>query len=106
MITSIYVTVSSNAEAKELAKMLLEKKLIACANIFPIESIYFWNGQLQEDNEHAIIMKTQTKLVDEVIIELKKLHSYDVPCIVSWDVANGNKEYIAWVKEETKNQIT
>jgi periplasmic divalent cation tolerance protein len=102
MITSIYVTVSGYDEAKKLAKLLLEKKLVACANIFPITSIYYWKGELQNDNEHAMIMKTQTDLVDKLITELKEYHSYEVPCIVSWDVAKGNEDYIAWVEDETK----
>jgi len=103
MFTSIYVTAKSDNEAKAIARALIEKKLIACANLFPITSLYYWDNELQDDAEIAIIMKTRSNLVDSVINELKKIHSYDVPCIVSWPIANGNSEYLAWVEQETQN---
>jgi periplasmic divalent cation tolerance protein len=101
MFSSIYVTVSSEAEGKEIAKKLLEQRLIACANLFPISSLYYWENKLQEDSEFAIIMKTRSKLIDQLIAELKKIHSYDIPCIVSWPIEKGNGEYLSWVERET-----
>jgi len=102
MYNSIYVTAGSEHEAKVIAKKLLEQKLIACANIFPVNSLYYWDGDLQDDAEFALIMKTKTELVEQLINELKKIHSYDVPCIVSWSIAAGNEEYLSWIKQETK----
>ena len=104
MFASIYVTVSSEDEGKDIAKKLLEQRLIACANLFPINSIYYWENKLQEDIEFAIIMKTRSELIDRLIVELKKIHSYDIPCIVSWPIEKGNREYLNWVKEETMEQ--
>ncbi len=101
MFTSIYVTINSEHEAKGIAKSLLDKRLIACANIFPINSLYYWEGKFQEDKEIAIIMKTRSRLVEQVIAELSKIHSYDVPCIVSWDISQGNNEYFRWIEKET-----
>ena len=101
MYVSVYVTTSSEHEAKDIAKNLLDQRLIACANLFPITSLYFWDEKLQEEAEIAIIMKTRAGLVDILIDELKKLHSYDVPCIVSWDIIKGNEEYLSWIKGET-----
>jgi periplasmic divalent cation tolerance protein len=102
MFASMYVTVSDEVEGKKIAKILLEKKLIACANLYPIDSLYNWEGSLQEDKEIAIIMKTRSELVEELIEELKSIHSYDVPCIVSWEIVKGNPEYLSWVKDETR----
>jgi periplasmic divalent cation tolerance protein len=102
MFNSIYVTASSETEAKEIAKSMLEKHLIACANLFPISSYYYWDGKLQEDSEFGMIMKTRAELVDQLIDELKKMHSYDVPCIVSWPIDKGNEEYLSWIENETK----
>ena len=101
MYASVYVTTASPSEAQMIAKALIEKKLIACANLFPITSIYTWSGSLHEDSETAMIMKTRTNLVDTVISETKKLHSYEVPCIVSWEISKGYQEYLDWVQAET-----
>ena len=101
MFVSVYVTASSEHEAKGIAKNLLDQRLIACANLFPITSLYFWNEKLEEENEFAIIMKTRSVLVDKLIDELKTIHSYDVPCIVTWDITKGNPEYLSWIQSET-----
>jgi periplasmic divalent cation tolerance protein len=101
MYVSVYVTASSEHEAKSIVKNLLGQRLIACANLFPITSLYFWDEKLQEEAEIAIIMKTRAGLVEKLIDELKKIHSYDVPCIVSWDIIKGSKDYLAWIKNET-----
>lgn len=106
MFSSIYVTVSSEEEGKEIAKKLLEQRLIACANLFPISSLYYWENKLQEDSEFAIIMKTRSELIDQLIVELKKIHSYDIPCIVSWSIEKGNSEYLCWVEKETMEPKT
>ena len=101
MYSSVYITTSSKNEAKNIAKELLAMKLIACANIFPIDSIYNWENKLQDDSEYAVIMKTRTELIDELISEVTKLHSYDVPCVVSWSIEAGNRDYLNWIGTET-----
>lgn len=102
MFASVYITVGSESEAKEIARTLLNRGLIACANMFPITSYYYWENAFQEDTEFAVIMKTQGKLLDKLISELKQLHSYEIPCIVSWDIVKGNKDYLNWIERETK----
>lgn len=101
MFSSVYITTSSEAEAKEIAKKLLDKKLIACANMFPISSLYYWENKLCDDSEFAVIMKTRAELLDELIEQIKKIHSYEVPCIVSWDISKGNEDYLKWIEKET-----
>ncbi len=103
MFTSLYATAGNDKEARDIVKKLLSKNLIACANLFPISSLFFWDNKLQEDEEIGIIMKTQEQLVEKVIDEFKKLHSYEVPCIVSWNISNGNKDYLDWISSETKS---
>ena len=105
MFTSVYTTIGSEHEAKEIAKNLMDQKLIACANMFPINSLYFWDGKLQDDCEFAIIMKTRFELVEELITELTKIHSYDVPCIVCWEISKGNENYLSWIIQETRKPI-
>ena len=101
MYISLYGTVGTEKEARDIAKALLSKKLIACANIFPICSVFFWENKLQEDEEVGIIMKTRKELSKEVINEFKSLHSYEVPCIVSWEIKDGLPEYLDWIGRET-----
>ena len=102
MFVSIYITVGMEKEAKNIAKTLLRKKLIACANLFPVTSLFHWENKLQEDDEIAMIMKTRTELVDKAIKEIKKLHSYEIPCIVVWQIYKGNEDYLSWIEKETQ----
>jgi periplasmic divalent cation tolerance protein len=97
---SIYITCKDNKEAEEISKHLLKRRLIACANLFPIKSFYWWKGKINEDNEIAIIAKTDMTNFEEIKQEVKKLHSYEVPCIVSWKIEQGNEDYLDWIKDE------
>ncbi|MBW2980407.1 divalent-cation tolerance protein CutA [Candidatus Woesearchaeota archaeon] len=96
----IYITCKDEKEARKIAKHLLEKKLIACANFFPINSMYWWEGKIEDDKEFLLLAKTTKKNANKVKDEVKKVHSYDVPCILEIDV-DGNKEYIDWVDRVT-----
>lgn len=87
------------AEAKKIARHLLEKRLIACANIFPIESLFWWEGKLTEEKEAAMLCKAKKESFSSIEAEVKKIHSYKVPCIVAFDWAASNKGYAEWVKK-------
>lgn len=99
----IYVTCKDIEEAKKISKNLLEKRLIACANMFPINSMYWWEGKINEDKEFALIIKTKKEKFEEVKKEIKKIHSYKVPCIVSFDIKRGNEDFLNWIKKEVKD---
>jgi len=99
---SIYVTTKDEDEAKKIGKALVEEKLAACVNIHPIKSIYRWEGNIQEEAEVAMFVKTKAELADEVIERVKELHSYDVPCIVLLPIEKGYPDYLKWIKESTK----
>ncbi len=94
----LYVACKDNAEAKKISKHLLEKKLIACANLFPIESLYNWKGKLTEDKETVLILKALKNNYKKIKGEIKKLHSYDTPFIGKINV-DVNKEYKKWSKK-------
>ncbi len=95
----VYITCKDEAEARSIARLLLEKRLIACANIFPIESMYFWNGALAAENEVVLIGKTVAEKYEHIIAEVTATHSYDIPCIVKIPI-EANQAYLAWVKKE------
>lgn len=101
MASMVYVTVKDIDEAKKIANHLLDHRLIACANIFPIRSIYVWKGKVEDDPEVAMIIKTRSSLVDRIMKEIKKIHSYEVPCIVSYDIIKGDKDFLNWIRDET-----
>jgi periplasmic divalent cation tolerance protein len=102
MVSIIYSTTGSIEEARKIARMLVEEKVVACVNIIPkIESIYRWKGKIEEDNECVLLAKTTDKNIDKTIQRIKELHSYDVPDIVAIPITHGFKEYLDWVKDET-----
>jgi periplasmic divalent cation tolerance protein len=101
MYSCVYVTTKTKKEAQVIARHLLARKLIACANIFKINSIYRWKGKIENAHEHAMILKTRTVTLDSVIKEIKRKHSYEVPCIISFTINKGNKEFLDWVWSET-----
>ena len=97
----VYVTARDKEEAKSIAKHLLEKRLIACGNIFPIESLYWWEDKIEEDKEFVLIAKTLDERFNKVKEEIKAIHSYSTPCILKIG-ADANAEFLEWVKEETQ----
>ena len=70
---SIYTTCKDMEEAEKISKALLGKRRIACSNLWPIKSQYWWKGKLEESDEFALLMKTQDKHFKEVEKEIKKL---------------------------------
>lgn len=98
----IYITSPSKEKAGEIARHLLEKRLVACANIFPIDSLYWWEGKITEENEFVLIAKTTKENFERVREEVKKIHPYKTPCIVRIPVSS-NEEYFNWLKGEIKN---
>ncbi|NPA04081.1 MAG: divalent-cation tolerance protein CutA [Epsilonproteobacteria bacterium] len=99
----VLVTSPSMELAKEIAKTLIQEEKAACVNIVPkVLSIYKWQGELFEEDEVLLFIKTTSlKKVKERILEL---HSYEVPEIVALEVKEGHKDYISWVKESVKEE--
>lgn len=95
MIT-VYTTCKNGKEAECIAKNLLKNKIVACVNIFPVNSMYIWKNKLTKEREIALLLKTN-KSFTTVAKEIKKLHSYEVPCIEKINV-EFNKEYKQWIK--------
>lgn len=96
--TLIMVTTSSREEAEKIATTLLERKLIACANILgPVSSRFWWQGKIDSAEEYMIFMKTKRELFDQVADNVKQLHSYEVPEIIALPIVEGAKPYLEWI---------
>ncbi len=98
-----YVTCRDEEEAKKIISNLLNKKLIACANFLPIKSIYRWNGEICYDNEIALILKTTQEKFNDIKEEIKRMHSYEIPCVLQIEVKDGNEDFLNWVSGEIKS---
>jgi len=96
--TLVMVTASSREEAEKIATTLLERKLIACANILgPVSSRFWWQGKIDSAEEYIIFMKTKRELFDQVADSVKQLHSYEVPEIIALPIVEGAKPYLEWI---------
>ncbi|XP_075155280.1 divalent-cation tolerance protein CutA [Haematobia irritans] len=95
-----FVTAPDEKIAKKLAHGLLEQKLAACINIIPsIQSIYMWEGKVNEDIEYLMIIKTQTGHVDELTKWVRANHPYSVAEVITLPIEKGNPPYMKWLKE-------
>ena len=91
------------ADADRIADVLLGKRLVACVSILPgVRSKYWWQGELVTDEEAVLLIKTEGELVDQVLSELKAIHPYQVPELLSLPVEKGNPDYLSWVAAETR----
>ncbi|TPX57489.1 hypothetical protein SpCBS45565_g08193 [Spizellomyces sp. 'palustris'] len=95
-------TVPNEEVAKNISRGLVERKLIACANIVPkVTSVYWWDGAVQEDSELLMIMKTHASLVPQVTEYVKAEHPYKIPELIVTKIEGGNDAYIKWISEST-----
>ncbi len=99
---SVYITFKDEAEARKIATHLLKKKLIACANLFPVTSLYSWRGKIVDEKEMAMMAKAPKGNFERIRSEVKAMHSYEVPCIVSLPVEDKDDDFHKWVGEEAK----
>ena len=99
----VYMTTSSEEEAKNLSKAVLEKRLASCANIFqPHHSMYWWDDKIEETTEFVTIFKTRDELFDPIKDFIVEHHSYDVPCVLSISMDVVSEEFGEWIAQETQ----
>ena len=102
-VNFIYMTAGSRQEAEKIGKELVASRLAACVNILGnMNSIYMWQGKVQNDSEIVLIAKTTEDQVPQLVEKVKSLHSYECPCIVSIPVSGGNQDFLDWIAEEVK----
>lgn len=101
-IILIISTFPDRENAFKISKLLVENKLVACVNIFPCESIFFWENKINEEKEYIVFIKTRKKLFEMVKKEIEKMHPYSTPEIISFKIDNINEKYFEWLLKETK----
>ena len=95
-------TAPSEEEAATIARALVDERLAACVQLVPkIRSFYRWEGEVHDDPEHLLVIKTTAARRDALIARIGELHSYDVPEAVALPIAAGSQAYLAWLSEVT-----
>ena len=99
----VYMTCADRAEAESIGTVLVERRLAACVNILDgMQSLYWWEGKVERSEEAVLIAKTRRDKVEELTEAVKAMHGYEVPCVVALDIAGGNSDFMAWIREETR----
>ncbi len=102
MELSVYITTPSREAADKIAMLLVKERFAACANVFPIRSVFLWDGKIRKAKEYAIIAKTKKSLFPLLGKTVKHIHPDAVPCIAAFPIVTGNKKYLEWIRKETK----
>lgn len=97
----IYVTCKNLSEAQKIANSLIGNKLAVCVNIIPQVYSYFrWNGKHEKTKEALLFVKTDLSLRSGAVNQIKKIHSYKMPDIISWDADFVPDEITGWLQNE------
>jgi periplasmic divalent cation tolerance protein len=99
-VVSLYAIFADSDEAERIGRAVVDERLAACVNLLgQIRSIYRWQNKVQSCNEVAAIFKTTDQQADALIARIAGLHSYDVPCLVTWPIDKIIGSYADWVEE-------
>ena len=97
---TVYAVFANAEEAERIGRAVIEEQLAACVNILgPCRSIYRWQGEMETTEEVPAIFKTHHWNSDNLIERIAELHSYDVPCVVSWPIDKILRKYADWVED-------
>ena len=98
-VISVYAVFANADEAERIGRSVIEAKLAACINILsPVRSIYRWRGAIETADEVAAIFKTTEARSGDLINHITALHSYDIPCVVTWPIDKVLGAYADWVE--------
>jgi periplasmic divalent cation tolerance protein len=96
-----YVTTPDMKTARDIARAVVDRRLAACANFWPVESVYRWRGKREETTEFVIVFKTRAAALPRLIRSVRGMHPAEVPCIVSYKMGPALPEYLEWIDTET-----
>lgn len=101
----VLVTAASESEAESIAQSLMSAKLAACVSIWPVRSIYSWQGKLENSQEWQLLIKTDLSQFAQLEAKVRSLHSYEVPEIIALPIAAGSAPYLDWLQTQTQPSI-
>lgn len=103
MANVVVLTVTDSKEAaRRLARAIVEERLAACVQVLPIESVYRWQGAVQEEAEALLLIKTRHDLFEQLEAFIKEHHTYETPEIVAIPIVAGSQAYLDWIAAETR----
>ena len=103
----VLTTVSSDDEAVQLVRALLDRRLIACGTLLPgARSLYRWQGKVADERETLILLKTRSARLEALQNAFEELHPYKVPELLALSVDTGLEKYLAWINGETSLSLT
>jgi len=97
----VLTTTNSNEIKQKIVNQLLSERLAACVQTMPIDSHYVWQGEVCNDQEILMIIKTKKSHFSEVSRVIEQIHDYDVPQIVQVPIADGSNSYLSWIANST-----
>jgi periplasmic divalent cation tolerance protein len=100
----VLATCPNRVVARDIAQALIERKLAACVQMHNIESIYIWNGELHDEPEIMLTIKTRTNLFEQIQETIVENHPFEVPGITQFPVTRGLPSFLEWVDTHTKNE--
>ncbi|OEC86601.1 MULTISPECIES: divalent-cation tolerance protein CutA [Methanobacterium] len=103
MYALVYITTSGEKESKKIGRTIVEERLAGCINIIStIESLYWWKGEIEEDKESILLVKTKVSNIENIIKRVKEIHSYENPAILAIPIIEGSKEYLDYLDGEIR----
>ena len=98
----VLTTTGSREEAERIAQALISENLAACINLVPITSIYRWEGEICNDEEIQLIIKTDLNRFAQIQARITQLHSYDLPEIIAMPITQGSPGYLNWIAAQVR----
>jgi len=99
----VYMTAPDQDVARRIGQALLEQRLAACVNILPaVQSMYWWEGQIQHASEIVVLAKTAESLFEDLKACVLGLHPYEIPCIVALAIDHGHNPFLRWIEGQTR----
>ena len=101
----VVTTVGTEEQAFQIARELVARRQAACVNVLPgMRSVYRWKGKICKDGELLLVIKTLAEEFDGVSATIRELHSYELPEILSFPIAQGEANFLEWIRSSVDKQ--
>ena len=101
----VVTTTDSKEDAQRISRVIVELRLAACVQVLgPIVSTYWWQGKMETAEEWLCVIKTREERYAALEAAITEIHTYDIPEILATPIVSGNEAYLAWLREETRDE--